>query len=459
MERTQHLGLALPGLDDFFGLEDHLGENMRIIDRWASGVAGMVYTIGSVPSQSGSLTYTGNAQSPIWSDYDSTKMTISGTTSATNAGTYEATFTPVEGCQWADGATDAKTVTWSIGKAAGSLSLSATSIFLKGGSEGTVTVEREGDGAISASSSNTGVATVSVSGTTVTIKAVATGTAVITVRVAAGSNYTAPGSETVVVTAFVCPALEECTPAKIQEVARSGQAANCWSVGDKVPITLNGTVGALTFSEETYYAFIIGFDHNPDIEGSNTIHFQFAKTSDGTDIAFVDSGYGSTSGQFYMRSGLGSSGSNDGGWEGSHMRNDICSAFYSALPQEWQDVIGECTKYSDNTGGSNSFGGDISSHVTATQDKIWLLSLFEVFGNISSANSAEQNYQKYYDYYKNGNPVFKYNPDSGKSCNWWLRSLYPQNTATFCYVDDELSYACVVASTYSYGFAPGFMVA
>ena len=99
--------------------------------------------------------------------------------------------------------TTAKTVSWSIGKAAGSLTLSASSgkITTAGGTS-TFTVTRAGDGKISVSSSNTGVATVSISGTTVTIKSVAKGTATITVSVAAGTNHKAPSNITYSLTSY-----------------------------------------------------------------------------------------------------------------------------------------------------------------------------------------------------------------------------------------------------------------
>ena len=72
----------------------------------------------TVPSQSGTLTYNTASQSPSWSNYDSTKMTVSGTTSATNAGTYSATFTlkDTTNYKWSDGTTTEKTVSWKINK-------------------------------------------------------------------------------------------------------------------------------------------------------------------------------------------------------------------------------------------------------------------------------------------------------------------------------------------------------
>lgn len=161
-----------------------------------SYTATVKFSISTVPSQSTSLTYTGSAQSPAWNNYDSDALTLGGTTSGTNAGTYAATFTPKSGFQWSDGTTTAKTVNWTIGKAAGSLSLNKTSMSLNGTTPtGTITVTRAGDGAISAKSSNTSLATVSVSGNVVTVTAIAEGDVTITVSVAAGTNHNAPASK------------------------------------------------------------------------------------------------------------------------------------------------------------------------------------------------------------------------------------------------------------------------
>lgn len=79
---------------------------------WSIGVALLV-----VPTQAGSLTYSGTSQSPSWNNYDTSKMTIGGIYSSTNAGTFTATFTPKTGFAWQDNTTTAKNVTWSIGRA------------------------------------------------------------------------------------------------------------------------------------------------------------------------------------------------------------------------------------------------------------------------------------------------------------------------------------------------------
>ena len=72
--------------------------------------------ISFVPSQVGGLAYTGGAQSPTWNDYMPNQLSISGTTSATNVGTYTAIFTPIGGYVWWDGTTTPKTATWTITK-------------------------------------------------------------------------------------------------------------------------------------------------------------------------------------------------------------------------------------------------------------------------------------------------------------------------------------------------------
>lgn len=413
-------------------------------------------SLAAVPTQSGTLTYTGSAQSPTWSNYDSAQLTLGGVTSGTNAGSYNATFTPTANCRWSDGSTTAKTVAWSIGKAAGSLSISPESLDLgMSATSGTITATRAGDGAISATSSDTDVATVSVSGATIAVTANASGTATITVKCAEGTNHTAPANKTVNVTVSMAnPSLADNTPETIKMVAQSGQAANIWSEGDKIPIVLKGSVGALSFDGLYYYsAFIIGFNHNSSVEGSNSIHFQFGKHASGTDIAFVDNSYNNSGSSAGFR--MNTRNSNSGGWDGSYMRKTICPAFLAAMPAEWQNVIVACTKYSENTGGGN----DTASYVTATQDKIWLLAEFEVFGTRYYANSAEQNYQKQYDYYKNGNSRIKYwHSNTGTACRWWLRSVLATSSYSFGLVNTGGSLSSYSAY-FSIGFAPGFKVA
>lgn len=403
-----------------------------------------VLTIRSVPSQSGSLTYNGKAQSPSWANYNTLAMKIGGTTSGTTAGSYSATFTPLDGYKWSDGTTAAKTVKWSIAKAAGTLSLSASSLALTySKTSGTVTVTRSGTGAVSATSSNTAAATVSVSGETITVTAKANGSATITVNVAADGNYNAPASKTFAVSVtLVSKTLNDNSWATIKSVSDAGQGANYWAVGDTKRITLNGKVGAYTFSNFNIDVFILGFNHNSSKEGSNRIHFQIGKVS-GKAVALCDSQYNGSgsSAMFHMNS----SDSNSGGWNGSYMRKTLLgnsntpdstleNSLMAALPSDLLAVMKTVTKYTDNTGG----GSNSSGNVTATADYLFLLAEFEVFGTRYWANQYEQNSQKQYDYYKAGNSRVAYNHSAVSTAVWWwLRSAYYGNSSTFCDVSTE----------------------
>lgn len=65
-------------------------------------------------SPKGALTFNRKEQEPRWNNYDSGKMTISGCTSATDAGDYIATFVPNPGYTWTDGTTRTIEVKWRI---------------------------------------------------------------------------------------------------------------------------------------------------------------------------------------------------------------------------------------------------------------------------------------------------------------------------------------------------------
>ena len=64
---------------------------------------------------------------------------------------------------------------------------------------------------------------------------------------------------------FVSAVLNDNDWATIKAVSDKGEGANYWSVGDRKAVTLNGTVGHLTLSNYTTYAFIIGFNHNASV--------------------------------------------------------------------------------------------------------------------------------------------------------------------------------------------------
>lgn len=253
----------------------------------------------------------------------------------------------------------------------------------------------------------------------------------------------------------------------IKKVSDAGQGANYWSIGDRKAVTLNGTVGKLSLSNVTTYAFIIGFNHNASVEGANRIHFQLAKTalSGGTDVCFCDNQYGPDSGWSSPGAGyfvMNASKTNSGGWKSSQMRTAICGTSLSSysgtiiavIPAALRAVLKSVTKYTDNTGGEST----AESAVTATTDYFFLLSEYEVFGSISRANSNEASKQEQYAYYSAGNSKIKYKHNgTSTAANWWLRSPRASYSYGFVYVGSG-GRVSDTSANYSIGFAPGFCV-
>lgn len=244
--------------------------------------------------------------------------------------------------------------------------------------------------------------------------------------------------------------------ATIRDVADASEGANYWSVGDTKQITINGKLSdGLTLSNYQTWVYIIGFDHNKDVEGTGIAFggFKTAQTG-GTDVALCDSGYDSskTSGQWFN---MNNSNANSGGWKNSRMRSTTLPLVKSVLSSELRATLKTTTIYTDNTGG----GSDTASYVTATQDDLYLLAEFEIFGTRTYANSAERNHQQQYAYYAAGNSKVKYRHDStATAVLWWERSVYATGSNHFYAVMNPNGTAEINAASLSSGFAPAFKV-
>lgn len=249
--------------------------------------------------------------------------------------------------------------------------------------------------------------------------------------------------------------------ATIKAVSDAGKGDNYWDVGDTKTITINGTVQGFTFSNLSIAVFILGFNHNSSREGSNRIHFQIGKIANKL-VGLCDSNYGNcVSSGFCMNTEQ----TNRGGWSDSHMRKTVlgnsgapssspANSLLAALPADLRAAMKSVSKYSDNTGG----GYDTASYVRATTDWLFLLAEFEYHGSQRYANSAEQNYQKQYDYYKAGNRKVHYRHDStGTAVAAWTRSANVGNGGSFCLVNEDGTTAGINAD-YSWALAPGFVV-
>ena len=215
----------------------------------------------SVPTVFGSLTYNGQAQSPTLTGYDAGKMTLSGDTSATNAGSYTAVVTPTAQYKWSDGSTEAKDIQWSIAKATPSISFDPASVSLDTSTTSqAVAVTYTGDGTLSAQSDNSGVATASLEGTTLTVTGVETGNTAIQVSASEGTNYTAASASLSVAVQFaiIIPVVPTQSgsltykPYTLQTVAWKNYDPDQLTIGGSVKGTNAGTYTA-TFTPKPGY--------------------------------------------------------------------------------------------------------------------------------------------------------------------------------------------------------------
>ena len=254
--------------------------------------------------------------------------------------------------------------------------------------------------------------------------------------------------------ALVAQELNDTSWAAIKQVSDANIGANFWSVGDCKQVTMNGKVSdGLTLTNYSAWVFIIGFNHNAEREG-NGIAFQgFKATKNGTPVCLTDGYYNSsiTSGTVFN---MNNSNTNAGGWSSSHMRSAVMPLIKSSFPADLQSVIKTSTIYTDNAGGQPQTPPEL----TATQDDVFLLAEYEIFGTRSYANNKEANYLKQYAYYAAGNSKVKYRHNATSSAAlWWGRSPYSGTSDIFCIVFTGGSANGTVAN-YSYGVSPAFKI-
>lgn len=225
----------------------------------------------------------------------------------------------------------------------------------------------------------------------------------------------------------------ESTWAEISEVSKSGQAPNVYKVGDKKLVSIQGQIG--DDSNDTYdvslYAIILGINHNKELEGDNLIHIGLGwlnhRGSSGL-YAFIQYSGDFLTGHeaFTMAT---TQNNNVFGWTMTDVRNSFfgvlgdddateykptnkkSETLWAALPDDFLAVLRTCKKYTANTDKVYIFEPstqvkdvfNTEEGVTPTIDYGILLSEYEIMGVRRYANQYEQDYQKQYDYFKNGN--------------------------------------------------------
>ena len=367
------------------------------------------------PTWKGSLTYNGTSQSvngtSYWNNFNTTYMSIGGTTSATNAGTYTATFTLGSNYRWSDGTTNAEEVNWTIAKAAGSLQLSQNSVAISTNNYSSgvnVTITRAGDGVISYTPTSVSGLTITLNGTTLNIKgngstAVST---TITVRVAEGTNYLAPSSKTITVTATYWDwgddgdTVDAAWFEGLHNYLQSNAASSSW-IGDTKRVTLTRSVLGTTTH------LIRCIDVNKD--ATRSVTFQTANMLND-----------------YLPDGFGASAT----WNNSYAK-DYCEQYYNAFP-------GKAYIATIRKGTNTSYN---SSSISYTNETVFIPSIHEM--GLASYNYAPdtgeytQGVNSSYAYYTSDSTRIKNKGDNGSADYYWTRSRSTRSSGNVCVVGND----------------------
>lgn len=402
------------------------------------------------PTWKNNLTYNGNAQSVssanYWNNYNASYMTISGTTSATNAGTYIATFTPGSNYRWADGTTTAINVNWTINRANGSLNVNPTTVALNGNNYSSgvaVTISRAGDGAISYSPTHVNGLTMSLNGNILTIKgngSTAIASQTITISVAQGTNHTAPSNKTITISAqyWSWGADGGTVDAawfnglKNYLASNSGSSIRTSNGGSILGTTKSVTLSSAVLGTTTHLIRVIGVDQ----DANNTVTFQ-TKNCLSQYTTFGDNAI----------------------WIGSTARS-LCQNYYNAFPGKTAIKTvskGTCPNY-----------GNRNQDVTYNNETVFLLSEREFgldsYSSLSTSNSTTsraectQGKNFAYSYYTSNATRVMYLGDSSSSYGYpWERSRYYDGSGGVCVVNGDGSAGGYNYNT-GYGLAPAFVI-
>ena len=306
------------------------------------------------------------------------------------------------------------------------------------------------------------------------VTALAPGTAKVTVT--SCDNAKKKAVVAIKVTAPVRESLDAYSWPEIKAIANEIAAAKTNAKGLAIAKKHNliGADGVLTGAETKAIELadgtqtsvqILGFRHDEKKAGGKVgITFGFA------DVPMVH----------YVNEYNGYQSSNAGGWKKSDIRAWLKSDFYNLLPTDLKGKIVAVKKLTNNKGETSS-----TSSVTATYDKLWLLSMREVYGEMVPSpydfftaiatfnaqipiyNVEGSQYQLYAD---NGVTIGQYSfaakpgaesvieaqQDEGPNAFWMLRSATPTGSYSFKCVSKSGSDGTAYAGTTFNGVSPAF---
>jgi hypothetical protein len=178
---------------------------------------------------------------------------------------------------------------------------------------------------------------------------------------------------------------------------------------------------------------ILGFRHDELVGGGKSgISFEFADVP--------------------TRHRLNPTRTNAGGWKGSEMRKWLNSEFLAKLPDDLRASIATARKRTNNVG---EVARNDARSVTATDDRLWLLSSNEVYGGLPGVYGREgAQYRLYAD---KGVTARNYGfcKKDGAGSWWWLRSPSAYGSLRFHRVRFDGDWYASYAD-HDCGVSPGF---
>ena len=209
-------------------------------------------------------------------------------------------------------------------------------------------------------------------------------------------------------------------------------------------------------SDPDYYPIgctkTIDFDNNNDgVDETYTVRLantstpdscsseDYSQTACGTVIEFVD----------IIRSGkMETTASSLYGWPQTYMRSYVNTDLYSSLPNDLKEnIITTKVVSGHQSGQTDNF---------VTEDKIYLLSTYELAGS-SFHDSVTSSYTRQFDYYQTVGNNFGKRNKNGNLQEWWLRSA-ANSTDTVYTLVGKSNLTTPGSANYLYGISPAFRI-
>lgn len=163
---------------------------------------------------------------------------------------------------------------------------------------------------------------------------------------------------------------------------------------------------------------IIGINHDDLADGSGKAGLTFLTISTGIPLH------------------MNATATNAGGWEKSELRQEMNSGeIWNLMPADFQSKVKAVKKLTNNVGGT-----DKNAAVTATSDKLFLLSYSEIAPTSywASSNPWTSSEGTQYEAFK-GKVTNSHTSNAAIALDdyWWERSVYPSSSVNFLIVDSS----------------------